>query len=56
MPVAINSGKVWPKSGGLIPNKIIVVSILNILPSGIDQNKFATEVEKLIYKELDKTS
>jgi len=56
LPVAINSGKVWPKSGGLIPNKIIVVSILNILPSGIEQNKFATEVEKLIYKELDKTS
>ena len=56
LPVAINSGKVWPKSGGLVPNQIIKVSILNILPSGIEQNKFATEVEKLIYKELDKIS
>jgi len=56
LPVAINSGKVWPKSGGLVPNQIIKVSILNILPSGIEQNKFAIEVEKFIYKELDKTS
>ncbi len=56
LPVAINSGKVWPKNGELIPNQTIKVSILNILPPGIEQNKFATEVEKFIYGELDKTS
>ncbi len=56
LPVAINSGKVWPKNGELIPNQTIKVSILNILPPGIEQNKFAIEVEKFIYRELDKTS
>ena len=56
LPVAINSGKVWPKNGSLISNQYITVSILNILPSGKEQNKFATEVEKVIYNELDKIS
>ena len=56
LPIAINSGKVWPKNGELIPNQTIKVSILNILPPGIEQNKFAIEVEKFIYRELDKTS
>ena len=56
LPVAINSGKVWPKNGRLIPNQNITVSILNILPPGKEQSKFATEVEKVIYNELDKIS
>ncbi len=56
LPVAINSGKVWPKNGSLISNQYITVSILNILPTGKEQNKFATEVEKVIYNELDKIS
>jgi len=56
LPVAINSGKVWPKKGRLISNHYITVSILNILPPGKEQNKFATEVEKIIYNELDKIS
>ena len=30
LPVAINSGKVWPKNGKIIPNQNITVSILNI--------------------------
>ena len=56
LPVAVNSGKVWPKNGGLIHSQIITVSILNILPPGLEQNKFAAEVENFIYRELDKTS
>ena len=56
LPIAINSGKVWPKNGGLISNQHITVSILNILPPGMEQNKFTTEVEKVIYNELDKIS
>ena len=56
LPVAINSGKVWPKKGRLIPNQKIIVSILSILSPGIEQNKFANEVEKVIYNELDKIS
>ena len=56
LPVAINSGKVWPKNGMLTSNQHITVSILNILPPGKEQNTFATEVEKIIYNELDKIS
>ena len=56
LPVAINSGKVWPKSGKLISNQKIVISILKIFPPGIDQSKFADEIEQVIYKELDDIS
>jgi len=56
LPVAINSGKVWPKKGRLIPNQCITVSILNVLPPGIDQKKFANDVEKVVYNELDNIS
>tara|TARA_B100001121_G_C18500843_1_gene531940 strand:+ start:69 stop:770 length:702 start_codon:yes stop_codon:yes gene_type:complete len=54
LPVAINSGKVWPKKGGLIPNQKITISILKIFPPGIEQNKFANEIERSIYEELNK--
>jgi 1-acyl-sn-glycerol-3-phosphate acyltransferase len=56
LPVAINSGKVWPKRGKLIPNQRITVSILNMLPPGIEQNELANQVEQNIYNELDKNS
>ena len=56
LPVAINSGKVWPKNGKLIPNQKITVSILNIFPPGIEQNKLTNQVEQNIYDELNKIS
>ena len=56
LPIAVNSGKVWPKNGRLISNQLITVSILSIILPGIEQNKFATEVEQVIYKELDMIS
>ena len=56
LPVAINSGKVWPKKGIITPNQTITVSILNILPPGVTQNKFASDVEQIIYNELEKIS
>ena len=56
LPVAINSGRVWPKRGKLIPNQRITVSILNMLPPGIEQNELANQVEQIIYNELDKNS
>ena len=33
LPVAINSGKVWPKKGGLVPNQKITISILKLIIS-----------------------
>jgi len=56
LPVAINSGRVWPKSGKIISNQKITVSILKIFPPGIEQNKFTDEVEQVIYRELDNIS
>ncbi len=56
LPVSINSGKVWPKTGNLIPNQKITISILSLIPPGMEQDKFAFEVENIIYDELNKTS
>ena len=56
LPVAINSGKVWPKYGKLIPNQKITVSILSIFPPGIEQNMLINQVEQNIYDELNKIS
>ena len=56
LPVAINSGKTWPKSGRLIPYQKITISILNFFPPGLEQNDFASKVERSIYSELDNIS
>ena len=56
LPVAINSGKVWPKRGKLFPNQKITVSILSIFPPGIEQNMLTNQVEQNIYDELNKIS
>ena len=52
-PVAINSGKVWPKNGSLKTNKSITISILEPINPGIEQNEFTIVIEKKIYSELD---
>ena len=56
LPVAINSGRVWPKHGKLIPNQKITVSILKIIPPGIEQNRLTNQVEQNVYDELKKIS
>ena len=46
----------WPKTGNLIPNQKITVSILSLIPPGKEQDKLAFEVEQNIYNELNKIS
>ena len=53
LPIAINSGKTWPKSSLLKNKQNITVSILKSFEPGKDLEKFSEEVENLIYKELD---
>ena len=53
LPVAINSGSVWPKSGSMKNNKSITISILKPIEPGIDQKNFLETIEKVIYSELD---
>ncbi len=53
-PVAINSGNIWPKSGKLKPNGILVVSILKEIEPGMEKKDFLNILQNNIYKELDK--
>jgi len=52
-PVAINSGNVWPKSGKLIANRTLTISILKPIESGLDSKKFLEVLQNSIYNELD---
>ena len=53
-PVAINSGKIWPKSGYKKPNLILTVSILDHIDPGMDKDLFVKDLQNKIYLELDK--
>ena len=55
-PVAINSGTVWPKSGKLIANKTLTISILKSIEAGMNSKKFLEVLQNSIYKELDSIS
>ena len=53
LPIAVNSGKTWPKSSLLKSKQNITVSILKSFEPGKDIEKISMEVENSIYKELD---
>ena len=53
-PVAINSGNIWPKSGKLKSNGILVVSILKEIEPGMERKDFLNILQSNIYRELDK--
>ena len=53
LPVALNSGNVWPKKGQKKANKIITISILKPIPSGLLKENFIKILQKNIYSELD---
>tara|TARA_B100000035_G_scaffold62644_1_gene50705 strand:- start:132 stop:833 length:702 start_codon:yes stop_codon:yes gene_type:complete len=53
-PIAINSGKVWPKKGPKNTNKEIIISILPKISSGMNKNEFVKNLEEKIYSELDR--
>ncbi len=53
VPVAINSGYVWPKRGIKVPNKTITISILKPIKAGMPKDEFIKILENNIYSELD---
>ena len=54
VPVALNSGKVWPKKGIIkYPGKIII-SFLEPIKPGLNRDEFIKSLEKKIYDEIDK--
>ena len=52
-PVAINSGKTWPKDGNVSPNKTLIVSILKPIEPGMESKEFLNCLQSNIYSELD---
>ena len=56
VPVALNSGKVWPKNGIIkYPGKIIV-SFLEPIKPGLNRDEFNQTLENKIYNEIDNIS
>ena len=52
-PIAINSGRVWPKKGLKHSNKTITISILEPIKAGFSKEEFIKLLENNIYSELD---
>jgi len=53
VPVALNSGKVWPKNSfNKYPGKI-TISFLNPILPGLEKEKFIERLQTDIYKEID---
>ena len=52
-PIAINSGKTWPKKGFKKINTILIISILNPIEPGLERDVFLKKLENVIYSELD---
>tara|TARA_B100000963_G_scaffold361090_1_gene394789 strand:- start:369 stop:1070 length:702 start_codon:yes stop_codon:yes gene_type:complete len=52
-PIAINSGKVWPKKGQKKLNKVIIISILKSIEAGKTKEEFIKILQNNIYSELD---
>jgi len=54
IPVALNSGKVWPKNSFMKYSGNIHISFLEPIMPGKDKNDFIKEIEEKIYSEIKK--
>ncbi len=52
-PIAINSGYIWPKKGSKNSNRILTISILRPIKSGLSKDQFLKILENNIYSELN---
>ena len=56
VPIALNSGKVWPKKGIIkFPGKI-TISILEPIKPGLNRDDFIKNLEEKIYNEIENIS
>ena len=53
LPVALNTGKVWPKNSFNKYPGNITISFLNPIEKGLEKNKFLEKLQLEIYKEID---
>ena len=56
IPVALNSGKIWPKNSFMKYNGNIHISFLEPIMPGKDKADFIKEIEYKIYSEIEKYS
>jgi len=56
IPVALNSGKIWPKNSFMKYPGDIHVSFLNPIEAGLEKNIFLKVLEEKIYSEIKKYS
>ena len=49
VPVAVNSGLLWPRRQFKKKQGKIIIEFLNPIPSGMEKRKFLTELSKIIY-------
>jgi len=54
IPVALNTGKIWPKNSFIKYAGDIHISFLEPILPGIDKNQFLNELETKIYSEIEK--
>ena len=54
IPVALNTGKIWPKNSFMKYSGDIHISFLEPIKPGIDKNVFLEQLEKKIYTEIEK--
>jgi len=56
VPVALNSGKVWPKHGIIKHSGKITVSFLKPIEPGLNRDEFIQNIETKIYDEINNIS
>tara|TARA_A100001011_G_scaffold366463_1_gene419026 strand:- start:589 stop:1251 length:663 start_codon:yes stop_codon:yes gene_type:complete len=54
IPVALNTGKIWPKNKFIKNSGDIHISFLKPIMPGLENNKFLSELENNIYSEIEK--
>ena len=54
VPVALNSGQIWPKNSFLKNSTDMHISFLDPIIPGKSKDEFLNELEIKIYKEVDK--
>ena len=53
VPVALNTGKVWPKNSFSKYPGTITISFLNPIEAGLSKEDFIKKLQNIIYKEID---